>query len=280
MPCLLKELSRQNIIYLKTKGLPSQEGLFVGRTFIFGFLTLNMQVNTKAIVLSAIKYGDTSLIVKTYTASSGVKTYMLRGVLASRKGKLKPAYFQPLTQLEIVANHKDKGTLESIKEVKVSYQYQSIATSVIKNSVTLFLAEMLSHSLLEEEVNKPLFNFLEASLQWLDTHDDISNFHLFFLLQLTRYLGFYPDTADMALEYFDLQEGVFCSRAPLNPVICDKPLGYFRQFLGTNFEALHTIKMNKSTRQELLKGIILYYELHLQGFRKPKSLEVLNQIFS
>ena len=73
-----------------------------------------MQETTKAIVLSSIKYGDTSLIVKAFTASSGIKTYLLRGVLASKRGKLKSAYFQPLMQLEIIANHRNKGNLESI----------------------------------------------------------------------------------------------------------------------------------------------------------------------
>jgi len=69
-----------------------------------------MQVTTKAVVLKALKYGDTSLIVKAFTASDGLKSYLLKGVLASKKGKLKTAYFQPLTQLELVANHKNIRT--------------------------------------------------------------------------------------------------------------------------------------------------------------------------
>ncbi|WP_431111606.1 DNA repair protein RecO, partial [Winogradskyella poriferorum] len=82
-----------------------------------------MQITTKAIVLSSLKYGDTSLIVRAFTESDGVKSYLLKGVLASKKGKLKPAYFLPLMQLELVAVHKNKGTLETIKEVKVSMPY-------------------------------------------------------------------------------------------------------------------------------------------------------------
>ena len=92
-----------------------------------------MQVTTKAIVLSSIKYGETSLIVKALTASDGLQTYLLKGVLASRKGKLKAAYFQPMMQLEIVANHKYKGTLESIREARVSYPFSTVHTDIIKN---------------------------------------------------------------------------------------------------------------------------------------------------
>jgi DNA repair protein RecO (recombination protein O) len=238
-----------------------------------------MQVTTKAIVLSSIKYGDTSLIVKAYTLSDGLKSYLLKGVLASKKGKLKSAYFQPLTQLELVANHKNKGTLESIREVKVYYPYQTLHTDITKNAMTLFLAEMLGNSIYEEEPNNGLFHFLEASMQWLDAHRETSNFHLFFLLDLTKYLGFYPDTSYVHEAYFDLLEGEFTKMPSLHPNLTDKNLDYFKQFLGINFDRIHTIKMNKTDRQELLKSLVLYYELHLQGFRRPKSLAVLNEVF-
>lgn len=239
-----------------------------------------MQVTTKAIVLSSLKYGDTSLIVKAFTASSGVKSYMLKGVLASKKGKLRPAYFLPLMQLEIVASHKDKGTLESIREVRVHYPYKSLHTQITKNALTLFLSEMLASSIYEEEENKPLYHYLEASLQWLDMHDKVSNFHLYFLLSLTKYLGFYPDTTEMTFDYFDLLEGRFVAAPTLNPMITGENLMCFKTFLGTNFEAIDKIKMKKGNRQQLLQTLVLYFELHLQGFRKPKSLAILNEVFS
>ena len=239
-----------------------------------------MQVTTKAIVFSSLKYGDTSLIVKAFTLSDGLKTYLLKGVLASKRGKLKPAYFQPLTQLEIVANHKNKGTLENIREVKVNYHYVTLHTNILKNSLTLFLAEMLGNSIFEEEQNQELFYFLEAALQWLDAHEEISNFHLYFLLRLTKYLGFYPDTSTTDLPYFDIVEGEFVSQLSANLILEKENLVYFKRFLGINFDSIHEIKMKKTDRQNLLKSIVLYYELHLQGFRKPKSLAILNEVFS
>lgn len=239
-----------------------------------------MQVTTKGIVLSSLKYGDTSLITRIYTATDGLKSYLLKGVLTSKKGKLKAAYFQPLTQLEIVANHKNKGNLESIREVKVEYHYQTIHTEMAKNSVVLFLAEMLGNSILEEEPNEELYQFLEASLQWLDNHEKIANFHLYFLLNLTKYLGFYPDTKNISANCFDLRDGVFLD-IPLGAAcINEDELVYFKQLLGTNFDAMHSITMKKTNRQELLKSLVLYFELHLQGFRKPKSLAILNEVFS
>lgn len=239
-----------------------------------------MQVTTKGIVLTSIKYGDTSLIVKIYTQSDGLKTYLLRGILASKKGKLKKALFQPLTQLELVANHRNKGSLESIKEAKVTHHYQTVHTNFIKNAMAMFLAEMLGNSIHEQDADQDLFGFLEASLQWLDFHTEIANFHIYFLLALTKYLGFYPEVNQMNAPYFDLQEGEFIYNLSRNPIIKGENLLFFKAFLGINFDAINSIKMKKINRQELLKSLVLYYELHLQGFRKPKSLAVLNEVFN
>lgn len=238
-----------------------------------------MQVNTKAIVISSLKYGDTSLIVKAFTLSDGQKSYLLKGVLSSKKGRLKPGLFQPLTQLEVIALHKNKGSLESIREAKVTYHYQTIHSDIVKNSLVLFLAEILAIVIREEEENIGLFQYLEYALYWLDHHDNINNFHLLFLLELTKYLGFYPDTSGSEQPYFDLLEGCFRSTPSLNPILEGDSLINFKQFLGINFDALFTIKINNNQRQELLKKLLLYFELHLHGFRTPKSLAILNAVF-
>ena len=238
-----------------------------------------MILTTKAIVLSTVKYNDTSLIVKCLTFSSGIKSYLLKGVLSSRKGKLKAAYFQPLMQLEIVARHKDKGTLESLNEVKLTYHYKNIYSDMSKNAMCIFLSEMLSFSVKEEQENRHLFNYIEYSLKWLDQHDKIANFHIAFLLGLTKHLGFNPDETNNSNPFFDLQEGIFCTQQPISPYIFKDDLDNFKEFLNINFDAIHTIKMTNAQRQSLLNSVIMYFELHLQGFRKPKSLQVLSQVF-
>ncbi len=239
-----------------------------------------MQITTKAIVLSSIKYGDTSLIVRAFTQSDGIKSYLLKGVLSSKKAKVRPAYFLPLMQLEIVANHKNKGTLESIRDVKVAIPYQTMHTDIVKNSVVLFLAEMLGNSIQEQEQDESLFNYLEYAFQWMDVNQYSPNFHALFLLNLTKYLGFYPDTSNQNLPFFDLLEGGFCKIPSLNPLIQNEDLDNFRKFLGTDFEALQEMQLTKSNRRELLKTVIQYFRLHVHGFREPKSLAVLNAVFT
>lgn len=235
--------------------------------------------STKAIVINSIKYGDTSLICTCYTKERGMRSYMLRGVLKSKRGKLRPAYFQPLTQLRITANHNNKGALNTIREAELDHFYNSIYTDVRKQTITLFLAEVLYGAIREEEQNIALYEYLEASLLWLDTHHDVSNFHLLFLLNLTRFLGFYPEKQQIKSNSFNMFEGNFSNLIGKYSITGEK-LVQFKKLLGINFDVLHEVDFNVKNRQDILSVLIQYFELHLSGFRTPKSLDVLKTVFS
>ncbi|WP_299063047.1 DNA repair protein RecO [uncultured Polaribacter sp.] len=237
-------------------------------------------ITTKAIVLSTLKYSDTSLIVKCFTEDQGLKSYLIRGILKAKKGGLKIAYFQPLTQLIIVASHSNKGTLNSIKEVQVSNPYKTIYRDIVKQSVVLFLSEVLTYAIKEEEKNRALFEYLETGLVWLDLHEKIANFHLLFLLNLTRFLGFYPDLSEQNKMGFDLLEGRFAEASAQKNNIHGNNFYQFKKLLGINFDAIENVSFSKQERQVVLKIIIQYFELHLDGFRKPKSLQILETVFS
>jgi len=237
-----------------------------------------MIVKIKAIVLKTIKFGDTSLIVKCYT-ELGLKSYLIKGILSKRKSKIKVAYFQPFNILELVANHNNRGNLNTLREVKVGYAYNDIPNNIVKQSIVIFLAEVLNSALQEEESNKALFNFLNTSLQFLDTKKQIANFHLIFLLKLTGFLGFYPQTKNINYPYFNLQEGLFETKY-LPTSIKDQEIFLFKLLLGINFDGINTLKLSKSNKELLLDVLIKYFELHLSGFKKLNSLPILKTVFN
>ncbi len=234
---------------------------------------------TKAIVINTIKFGDTSLIATCYTKEYGIKSYMLKGILTSKKSTVKLAYFQPLMVLNLTANHNNKGALNFIKDVEVLNFNHSIYSTIKKQTIALFLSEVVHFSIREEEQNSQLFQYLETSFLWLETHDNCSNFHLLFLLNLTKFLGFYPDMKAPNASYFDLQEGSFTNEKKFNAV-SGEDLVQFKKLLGINFDVLHEVDFSVSNRQTVLSILIQYFELHLSGFRKPKSLTVLKAVFS
>lgn len=235
---------------------------------------------TPALVLSALKFGDTSLIVRMYTAQLGLQSYLLKGILGKKKGGLKAGHFQPLTQMDIVGSSGREGKLGYLREAHIAYPYQTVHTDIRKSTVALFLSEVLSGCLRESEPDEGLFEYLCSALQWLDHQNQIANFHIRFLIGLTRFLGLYPDLSAKDAPIFDLREGAFLSRTTLNPSLEGKQLTYFVRFLESDFDSISQIPMNQESRRELLKGLIQFYELHIPGFRKPRSLDVFDTVFS
>ncbi len=235
-----------------------------------------MLVKTKAIVISSLKYQEKSLIVKCFTQSDGLKSYFVPNAFAAKKSNQKIAYFQAFSILEIEANHKNKGTLEHFKEIKLAHSYQTIPTDMVKSSMILFLSEMLHHSIKEEEKNDNLFTYLETALLWLDNHDENANFHLIFLLQMTKFFGFFPSNPDR--DYFEMIDGVFSQYQGTSCLNFNDTL-LLKKLLELKFDSSKKIFVS-SERQLLLKIIIDYYSIHLDGFKKPKSLDVLKEVFA
>ena len=237
-----------------------------------------MQIKTKAIVISALKYQEKSLIVKCFTLSHGLKSYFVRDVFSNRKSNQKMAYFQPMTILEIEATHKNKGTLEHFKEIKIAAPFQSIHSDIYKSTIMMFISEILHHSIHEEEKNESLFEFLETALHWLDEHDEMANFHLILMLEMTKYFGFYPEVSDMDMPFFEMNEGVF---TPFHAAssLSEHESNLFKKLIAMKFDnnqkVFHVIE-----RQLLLKILIDYYAYHLDGFKRPKSLDVLKEVFA
>ena len=238
-----------------------------------------MLTKNTGIVLSKIKYRDNDLIIKSYTLERGVVSYILRGALKTRKGNNKTVYFQALSQLQFEENYRPNRSLQGMKEIKFNHIYRSIHSNIFKGSIALFLAEVLANALKEEEKNEALYNYLEIALQYLDSTDHYSNFHLLFLLKLTRYLGFQPESKNKHYPYFNLESGIFETIDTGVYSLSGENLTLLKQLLGTNFDALHTIKINAKQRREFLNMLLYYFELHLDGFKKPKSLQVLNEVF-
>ncbi|MEN3323942.1 DNA repair protein RecO [Mariniflexile soesokkakense] len=239
-----------------------------------------MLITTNAIVLSKLKYKDHDLIVKCYTQHLGVVSFLLRGILKNKKSNTKLAYFQPLSQLQLSINYKENRSLQGIGDTKMNHVYSSLHTHVLKSAIVMFLSEVLSSTLKEEEPNETLFSFIETTLLWLDEQADYSNFHLLFLLNLSKYLGFYPDTTHLDYAYFSLKEGKFETNQHDNYTISGENLILLKQLLGTTFDALPAVKINSKQRQSFLSMMLLYFELHLGSFKPPKSLQIFNQVFN
>lgn len=238
-----------------------------------------MLTRTPAIVLSTVKYSEADLIARLYTRELGTQSYMLKGVRKSRKGKLRASYFQPLVQLEIQTNHKGKGALEYIKDAHVSPAYDTIHTDIVKSSVVMFFSEVLTQILTEQQPDADLYDYLSSIFQFLDQSTVVANFSIKTLIDLTMFMGFQPDMETIDHPYFNLLDGSFDNNGMLPHHATQEESNLIKQFLGTNFDKINQIKMNREERNALLNLVIDYFQIHLHVFKKPTSLTILKQLF-
>lgn len=242
--------------------------------------------HTKGIVLRTVKYGETSVIVTIFTELLGLQSYLVNGVrTSSKKGSGKANLFQPAALLEMVVYHNELKQLQRIKEFRWSSLYQHILSDVKKNSVGLFMVELLTKCLKQPEANPELFHFAEDAFLHLDTCADAvaANFPLFFALHLPVFFGFrISDNYSESRTFLDLQEGDFVNEQPRHPhFLEDKQAFVTSQLLKVQQpDELKDIKLNHEFRRNLLFTYEVYYKLHVQDFGAMRTLPVLKEILS
>lgn len=239
-----------------------------------------MDDKIEGIVLQSIRYGDSSLIVRVFTRNYGLRSYMVKGAF-NRNAKNRAALFQNLYLINYMeAGKPNKGTLGYLKEVQLSTVYQSIPFVMNKSAIVMYVSELLSKTIMMEEQNETLFDFIVRSLHWLDLVDrDYANFPLFFTLELTRHLGFYPKANYYQGFCFDMMEGVFSHDYPLHPYYLDAEMSLLlSRLLNVGVDEACSQHLRVSQRRSLLDGLVLFMRLHAPVMKDFHSHEVLKTV--
>ena len=239
-----------------------------------------MDDTIQGIVLQSIRYGDTSLIVKVFTKSLGLRSYIVKGAF-NRNSKSRAALFQNLHLINYVeAGKPNKGSLGYLKDVQLTTVYQSIPFVMNKSAILMYVSELLSKTLTEQEQNEPLYDFIARSLLWLDlVEQDYANFPLFFTLELTRHLGFYPKANHENGYCFDMMEGSFAHDLPVHPYYFEAENALLlSQLLNVSIDEACHLPLRVSQRRELLDGLMVFMRLHAPVMNDFHSHEVLKAV--
>lgn len=237
---------------------------------------------TSGIILQTTNYSDTSLIAKIYTEHFGLQSYMISGA-RSKKSKTKASLFQPMTIVELEVSNSTKSNLHRISEIAIQHPYSDIPYNIVKSSIVIFLNEVLFRSLKEEEANEDLFSFIKNSLLILDLKtESCSNFHLCFLVQISKFFGFYPQgNFSDKNSFFDLCDGKFISRMPSHNNYLNPALSFLLdKIMSTKFENIQDLKMDSNQRKTLLYSLIFFFQFHIPSFGEIKSIAVLEEVIS
>lgn len=235
-----------------------------------------MNLTTQGIVIQSIRYSDSKLIIKILCCGLGYKSCIIRS--SKRPANSTQHLFQPLRILEFETDYQEVNKFLSIKSPRLAAPLHNLTTDPVKMAMTLFMDEVLAKTLADDYANDDLFFFLKNSIMLLDDAIDAKNFHLWWLIEITRYYGFYPSKGEG--EYFDLQLAQFTRSRPSHPNYIESPASEnLFGLLDLEWPQAQLMELHSSTRKQLLHALVSYLKLHLDNLREIKSLDVLHAVF-
>ena len=234
----------------------------------------------RGIVLGTLKYGEKGVIAHLLTDVCGRQSYMIQGVRPTAKGS-KMALLQPMFTLEFEGLTSTKMSMHRMKDAVPGMVLQSTPFDVRKSTMALFMAEVLYRLIKESEECSGLFDFVWGSVAALDAREEgIANFHLWFLANLSRPLGFSPDNEYIEGAWLDIRDGHFTPNA-LIPSFALSPENarILHDMLECDVRYLGEIGLNRTERVEFLEAMLKYYNYHLDSIRNVESIRVLKEVF-
>jgi DNA repair protein RecO (recombination protein O) len=220
-----------------------------------------MLYKTRGIVFRFTKYGDTSIIVNIFTELFGLQSYIVNSI-RTKSAKSRIALYQPLTLLDLVVYHKENVSIARIKEIQCAHPFATLHTDVKKSTLALFLNEILNKSIREQSHAVEICSFLFDSLEVLDRlNHGYENFHLIFMIKLSRFLGFGPHTVSEVLA---------------GGIMVAEEEAVLKDLLSADFS--EPVAITNSQRRSLLNVILQFYSLHIENFGEVRSVQVLREV--
>jgi DNA repair protein RecO (recombination protein O) len=241
-----------------------------------------MLERTLGVVLHQIRYNDDNVIVNIYTQQHGNVGFIVK-TPKQKRGNVKTLLLRPLNILEIDFDFRLSQTLQRISDMRLHISYDSLPYDHVKGTLALFLSEILYHALKHEMENPPLFQYLYNSLQWLDRSENgVANFHLVFLLHLTRFLGFWPNVREYEQGMvFDMRDAVMINSLPAHgQYLSSEESVFLPRLLRMDYSTIHLFRFNRQQRARILDALVDYYRMHIPEIPELKSLDVLRTVFS
>jgi DNA repair protein RecO (recombination protein O) len=235
----------------------------------------------RGIVLHTMRYGENSLIVFMLTDVIGRQNYLIQGL---RNGKNnKTALYQPMFVVDFVGLESPRLQMHRMKEAINAMPLHTVPFDVRKSTIALFMAETLYRLVREAEPQSPLFDFVTESIAALDALDSdaaTANFHLWFLVNLSFHLGFYPGNEYLPGGWFDIREGLFAPRKPSHGLVLDPDNALILNVMMiTEPSELGTIQLSRTSRAAFLTAMLTYFGYHLDATNNIRSIEILRDVF-
>lgn len=240
-----------------------------------------MQEKLEGIVINVIKYNDKHNIAHIYTDKLGMLAFLVRQG-TTHASRMRNAMFMPLSLIGFEARLQPGRELGTLHDVRRTAVLMSIYSDPMKNAVAMFVSELLSHTIQEQEQNMVLYSYIKSCILRLEeSHASIANFHICFLYQLGQFIGIQPDINSYHEGYwFNMSEGVYTQHPHAGAKMLPPSQAQVLPLLSRmTFDNMHHFKFTREQRNEMLEIILGYYRLHHSTLGTLRSPDVLKQLF-
>lgn len=222
------------------------------------------------------------MVVYLLTDTGGRRSYMVQGVRSQKGRGSKLALFQPMFPVEFEGLESSRQQMHRFKEVVGGFTLQNIPFDVRKSTMALFMAEVLYRLVREyDEPNQQLFDFVWNSVGTLDSMGEgVANFHLWFLANLSRFLGFCPGNNYSAGDWFDIREGLYCPKRPEHMhLMTQECASILHEMMACDVRRVGEVGLNRTQRVDFLNAVLAYYGYHLDAVSAVQSVRILKEVF-
>ncbi|MCI4666919.1 MAG: DNA repair protein RecO [Bacteroidia bacterium] len=238
---------------------------------------------TEGIILRTLKHQDSNLITTVFTRDFGRMSFILKGFRTAR-GRQKFSYFQPLSIVDLVYQERPNRDLHSIREGRLVHLLHTVQTEPVKLSLGLAMMEIFYDTVKEAGPDEELYQFLKRLILTLDLADKrLIHFFIYFLVHLTKYLGFFPSdqTEGQKACSFDPKSGILSASAKSDRIaLLLRQFIYAKGSLLPDEDSVQQILFNSEEKRELIKELFVYYQWHIDGFQYPQTMKVFAEVFA
>ena len=236
-----------------------------------------MHIRTRAIVLNKTKYSDNSLIARVFTREAGVQSFILKGAF-SKKNKGKLALLENLSMVELTFDDHHEG-IKYLSDIALYHSYSLIPFDMVRRMLFIFYNEILYKTLTDYSTDAELFDFVENSLLELDEENTrLADIHLRFLVDFSKILGFFPkDNFSAQNCHFFIEDSSFVHDYFDYPdYLSQEASAYLADLMHEDATELPP----KIVRNELLYGLIRYFERHNEQIHRIESVQILSVLLA
>lgn len=210
----------------------------------------------RLIVLNTTRIGEKNLVVHSLCESWGRRSF-----LVTAGPKTPTALFLPLSILDAEVVENRKSELWRLRAVRSLYPLSGIRNNIFKNTISLFMSEVLYRTIRESTREDALLGWCEKVVLTLDSlESDFSNYHLWFLLELCSVLGFSADIESLS-------------------AFVGEHYSVVKRLLGCGFPDFLLVPLDGRSRNAIASAIVGYIGYHTETNLEVRSLKVLSEVF-